>query len=99
MYKGRINVHGNLIVNYGGKGLSFDNFEFEATIRLENTTWVRIGDGVETPDFLRGKKCTLFATDLMDIIERRGIEAGGEVSGRFCFCKRGSNYGIQLAED
>lgn len=111
MYKDKIYIHGNLIVNYAladNKDLeSFDNSEFLATIRLEGTYRgqsaanfrVRIADAAETPDFLRGKKCTLFMSDLLDIVQRQGIKAGGEVSGRFCFCKRGSNYGIQLAED
>ena len=82
----------------------FDNLSFEATIcvidmsrgRSAANFAVTIGEGVETPDFLHGATCTLFMRDLLDIIEHEGIKAGGEVSGTFCFCKRGQNYGIQL---
>ena len=85
----------------------FDNLVFDASIYIERIRRgrsaahfkVRIGGGVETPEFLRDVSCTLFMTDLLDIIMREGIKAGGEVPGEFCFCKRGQNYGIQLYND
>lgn len=110
MYKGKIYIEDERIVDYGYTGIeeeadeSFDNLHFLATIRITSMSRGRsaanftviIGEGEETPKLLRGKRCTMFMRDLLDVIEREGIRAGGEVAGGFCFCKRGRNYGIQL---
>lgn len=81
----------------------FDNFVFPAKIQVLSIRRgmaaanyrVVILPAKDTPEFLRDTECTMFMRDMLDIIQHEGIASGGYISGLFCFCKRGDNYGIQ----
>jgi hypothetical protein len=42
---------------------------------------------------------TLFMIDLMDVLLQHGINKGKTPKLKWCFCKRGQNYGVQLYEN
>lgn len=41
----------------------------------------------------------MFISDLLDVIQRFGIERGSVMSGRWMASKRGQNYGLRAAKD
>lgn len=73
-----------------------DNFIFEDTLILEE-----IHRGRSAANFIfkskkdENQRFVMFLKDVFDICNSTGIKKG-KLKGKFTFCKRGANYGVQL---
>ena len=67
------------------------------TIKITGLERGRSAAHFKAIDAKTGEQFTIFMVDLLNII-LTGAIVKGEVTGNFEYCKRGSNYGIHLAE-
>jgi len=75
-----------------------DNNGFEATL-----TVLEVERGRSAAHFLaedEGRaKFVIFAIDLLEALQSVGCQPGAKIKGRWMFCKRGMNYGVQLVKE
>ena len=81
---------------FGAKATWVPNFEFEAIMTFQYVTRGRSSVQFVFLD-AEGKRYYMFAKDMSNLILATTL-VNGVVSGRWTFCKRGSNYGVQFVE-
>lgn len=83
--------------SYEGEAEWVENFEFEKTL-----TYVDYGRGRSAVTFYfdgpDGERYPMFIKDFDKLIRKYSL-TNGTVTAKWDFVKRGSNYGIKLAED
>ena len=72
-----------------------DNKPFKARMKITNCTRGRSAARFVLES--KGVEYEVFMTDMLKILKEATIKAG-KVYGTWHFCKRGSNYGLQLKE-
>ena len=73
-----------------------DPWEFDDTFLIENYSRGRSAAiFLMTSQTNPEMKCTIFMSDMIDVIRKKTIKKG-VVSGRWIFGKKGQNYGIKL---
>lgn len=100
-YRIPFNPNGSLMhfpgYNGGGANIEWrDNYEFEATLRLDGMRRGRSAKYIEWKDNKGDAIYPMFIADLLDLMKHGSI-SGGVAVGRWTFTKRGQNYGIRLA--
>lgn len=78
-----------------------DNYEFDATLRIEGFHRGRSAANFTMVDNYRKNKYNMFMSDLVEALKGVGAEPGENgaiLTGRWTFCKKGSNFGIKLVK-
>jgi hypothetical protein len=105
MYKGKIPfTRDGRLMNYASEYSSLDkphewkdNHEFEATLTFQGFERGRsAAHGVFKN--AEGHRFVVFLKDVDTLITSGAMRTGGIVSGTWCYCKRGQNYGVQLVK-
>ncbi len=74
-----------------------DNHEFEDSMIFLDYYRGRSACGIILKSQTTGSKYSMFMKDFIYVVENCNINKGA-VSGKWTFCKRGSNYGIKLVK-
>lgn len=96
-------VKGTLYNYYNGYGWEEENTEWVENRVFENTlTYIDFGRGRSAVTFYftgkDGERYPMFIKDFDELIRKHSL-VNGSVTARWTFVKRGSNYGIKLAEE
>jgi len=102
MYKGKIPfTREGRLMNYVHEYSSMhkphewrDNHEFQATLTFQGFERGRsAAHGIFRDE--EGQRFVIFLKDVDKLITSGALRTGGIASGTWCYCKRGTNYGVQ----
>ena len=74
------------------------NEVFEANLRVESFSRGRSAANFNVKNMQTGAEYTMFLTDFLDLLQKHVLDHGETPRLKWCFAKRGANYGIMMAD-